>query len=242
MYDLLNNTYQDCVSQPKSQMDERGAALDMLRQLDYSQPYIVMMDRGYESFNMIENCNRLKNCYYVIRTKIGQGGIKEIKNLPDEFCDKNISCRITISNHYYTLHHKTENLHIVFHPKHHYKKKFAKGTQDARWDFEDFCNVNFRACKIRINDPDTNKEEWEVLVTNLDRQEFPLERMKELYHLRWGIESSFRKLKYDLGSVQFHSKQDHFIEMELYAHMIMFNAVRLLYKHMYHSVTVNIIT
>ena len=75
-----------------------------------------------------------------------------------------------------------------------------------------------------------------------DRQEFPLERMKELYHLRWGIESSFRKLKYDLGSVQFHSKQDHFIEMELYAHMIMFNAVRLLYKHMYHSITVNIIT
>mgnify|MGYP002660133934 FL=1 len=225
MYDLLNNTYQDCVFQPKSQMDERGAALDMLRQLDYSQPYIVMMDRGYESFNIIENCNRLKNCYYVIRTKIGQGGIKEIKNLPDEFCDKNISCRITISNHYYTLHHKTENLHIVFHPKHHCKKKFANGTQDACWDFEDFCNVNFRACKIRINDPDTNKEEWEILVTNLDRQEFPLERMKELYHLRWGIESSFRKLKYDLGSVQFHSKQDHFIEMELYAHMIMFNAV-----------------
>ena len=96
MYDLLNNTYQDCVFQPKSQMDERGAALDMLRQLDYSQPYIVMMDRGYESFNMIENCNRLKNCYYVIRTKIGQGGIKEIKNLPDEFCDKNISSRIII--------------------------------------------------------------------------------------------------------------------------------------------------
>lgn len=55
MYDLLNNTYQDCVFQPKSQMTERGAALDMLRQLDYSQPYIVMMDRRYESFNIIEN-------------------------------------------------------------------------------------------------------------------------------------------------------------------------------------------
>ncbi len=25
MYDLLNNTYQDCIFQPKSQMDERGA-------------------------------------------------------------------------------------------------------------------------------------------------------------------------------------------------------------------------
>lgn len=49
--------------------------------------------------------------------------------------------------------------------------------------------------------------------------------MKELYHLRWGIESSFRKLKYDIGGVQFHSKQDYFVEMELWAHMIMFNIV-----------------
>ncbi|WP_309146162.1 transposase [Lactobacillus helveticus] len=35
--------------------------------------------------------------------------------------------------------------------------------------------------------------------------------MKELYHLRWGIETSFKKLKYSLGSVQFHSKQDKFM-------------------------------
>lgn len=47
--------------------------------------------------------------------------------------------------------------------------------------------------------------------------------MRDRYHLRLGIESSFRKLKYDLGCVQFHSKQDDFIEMEILAHMIMFN-------------------
>lgn len=59
--------------------------------------------------------------------------------------------------------------------------------------------------------------------------------MKKLYHLRWGIESSFRKLKYDLGCIQFHSKQDNFIEMEIYAHMIMFNTVRLMFKLMCHN-------
>ncbi|MGO2919109.1 MAG: hypothetical protein ACTICX_05735 [Lactobacillus helveticus] len=31
-------------------------------------------------------------------------------------------------------------------------------------------------------------------------------------------------MKYSLESVQFHSKQDKFIEMEIYAHMIMFKA------------------
>ena len=63
-------------------MYERGAVLKMLRRLNCSQPYIVMMDRDYDGFNMTENCTRLRNYYYVIRTKIGQNSIKEIKNLP----------------------------------------------------------------------------------------------------------------------------------------------------------------
>lgn len=30
-YDLLNNTYQDCIFQPKAKMDERSAAIEMLK-------------------------------------------------------------------------------------------------------------------------------------------------------------------------------------------------------------------
>lgn len=224
MYDLLNNTYQDCIFQPKAHMNERPAAVQLLKHLNIG-PYIVMMDRGYTSFNLIENCNRLDNCFYVIRTRIGKGAMKEIRTLPNCECDQDISCRVTISGHYYVMHKDTEKIHLVIHQKHHYKKYFSKNSRDASWDFEDFCNVKFRACKVRINDPDTGKDEWGVLLTNLSRQEFPLSRMKRLYHLRWGIESSFRKLKYDLGCIQFHSKQDDFIEMEIYAHMIMFNTV-----------------
>ena len=54
MYNLLDNTYQDCILQPKSQIDEHGAALRMLKRLDCIHPYIAIMDRGYESFNLIE--------------------------------------------------------------------------------------------------------------------------------------------------------------------------------------------
>lgn len=222
MYDLLNNTYQDCIFQPKAQMDERSAAIDMLKKLNIG-PYVVLMDRGYSSFNMIENCNRLTGCYYVIRSKAGKGAFKEIKALPDKECDVSVSCRVTDSNYYYTTHKNKENIHLVMHNRHHYKKCFSKNTQDAHWDFGPFCTVKFRACKIRIND--NGKDAWEVLLTNLSPRDYPLSKMKRLYYMRWGIESSFRKLKYDLGSVQFHSKQDRFIEMEIYAHMIMFNTV-----------------
>ena len=221
-YDLLNNTYQDCIFQPKAKMDERSAAIEMLKNLNCG-PYIAMMDHGYTSFNLFENCNCLPNCYYVIRTNASKGAIKEIATLPDQECEADINCKVTILHRYYVTHYQYENIHLVLHKKRHYKLYRSKNTQNARWDFEDFCTVKFRACKFRFNDPGSDKDEWEVVLTNLNRKDFPLSRMKELYHLRWGIESSFRKLKYDLGCVQFHSKKDDFIEMEILAHMIMFN-------------------
>lgn len=39
----------------------------------------------------------------------------------------------------------------------------------------------------------------------------------------WGIESSFRALKYTLGMVDFHSKKVACILQEIYAHLIMYN-------------------
>lgn len=44
-------------------------------------------------------------------------------------------------------------------------------------------------------------------MTNLDRTEFPLEEIKELYNKRWGIETSFRELKYAIGLNALHSKK-----------------------------------
>lgn len=222
VYDLINNTYQDCVFQAKKKANERQAAVELLKGLDVG-PFIVIMDRGYASFNMIENCNRLHNCFYIIRSKSGQSAIKEVAVLPDKECDFDVNCKVTSSTYYFMTHHKEENIHLVTHKKKHYKKNLSKKTRNSDWDFEDICQIKFRICKLKISDD--GKEHWEILFTNLNRQEFPLSKMKALYHSRWGVETAFRKLKYDLGSVQFHSKQDRFIEMEILAHMIMFNVV-----------------
>ena len=83
LYDLENKIYQDCVIQPKNKMDERKAAVEMFSRLECGK-YIVLMDRGYLSFNMIQHCNVNKDCYYVIRSKTGFTAIKEISQLPDE--------------------------------------------------------------------------------------------------------------------------------------------------------------
>ena len=225
MFDLMNRTYQDCILQPRSKMNERDAAIDMIKGLDCGK-FIVIMDRGYDGFNMIENCNRMQDCYYVIRTKAGKGGIKEIEQLPDKECDREMEFTVTTSSHYYyAWKDEVPHLKLINHHYKQYKETRSPKTKDQRWDFGVKCKVKFRVVKFRINDVDSGKEQWEVMITNLNRFEFPVSRMKELYHMRWDIETSFRELKYALGGVQFHSKKDDFIQMELLAHLIMFNAV-----------------
>ena len=111
---LLRCSNQDIVIQPKSSADERGAALEMFERLHPKHPYIIMMDRGYDGFNMIEHCNRLNgDGYYVIRTKAGDGGIKEIANLPDRECDVEMEFKVTTSNRYYIQNKDTENIHMI---------------------------------------------------------------------------------------------------------------------------------
>ncbi len=58
--------------------------------------------------------------------------------------------------------------------------------------------------------------EYETLATSLPRS-FTIEDMKELYHMRWGIRTSFRELKYCIGLVDLHGKKDEFVKQEIYS-------------------------
>ena len=104
-----------------------------------------------------------------------------------------------------------------------YDKTKSKGKKGySRWDFDDYCEVKFRVIKFKIKSK--SKDKWEVLVTNLNRFEFPTFDVKQLYFMRWGIETSFCELKYAVGAIRFHSKKDKFVAQELLAHLIIYNA------------------
>lgn len=78
-------------------------------------------------------------------------------------------------------------------------------SKDNSWDFLNSFVVRFRVCKFRITD-DVWIRSREVLVTNLDVDKFPLDRMKELYTYvgNWEV---FKTLKYDDCGIQFHSQE-----------------------------------
>ena len=75
-----------------------------------------------------------------------------------------------------------------------------------------------RIVRFKITD-----DTYECIMTNLDRDEFTMEVIKELYNKRWGIETSFRELKYAIGLNALHSKKRKLIQQEIYARIILYN-------------------
>ena len=49
--------------------------------------------------------------------------------------------------------------------------------------------------------------------------------------MRWGIETSFRDLKYTIGLLHFHSKKVDYILQEIFAGLIMYNFSELITSH-----------
>ena len=69
----------------------------------------------------------------------------------------------------------------------------------------------------------TIKTVYENLITNLPDIEFDMDELKELYHLRWSLETAYRDLKYPLCLNSFHSKKYTYIVQEVFARAIMYN-------------------
>ena len=69
------------------------------------------------------------------------------------------------------------------------------------------------------------------ILTNLPGNEFPIDGIKEPYALRWGIETSFRELKYAVGLACFHSKKREYIIQEIWARLVLYNFCEIITSH-----------
>lgn len=86
------------------------------------------------------------------------------------------------------------------------------------FDEEGFYEMDLRVVRFKITE-----DTYECLITNLSREEFGLEELKKIYHMRWDIETSFKVLKYTIRMLSFHSKKRLFIQQEIYAAIILHN-------------------
>ena len=89
-----------------------------------------------------------------------------------------------------------------------------------------FFELKFRIVRFKVTE-----DLYETVLTNLETSEYPPEKLKSLYASRWGIETSFRDLKYTIGMLDFHSKKVMCIHQEIYAHLIMYNFAEMITSH-----------
>lgn len=213
LYDVLSKTYFDCVIQPQPKADEQGAMIQMLYQNNFIGKNIIVADRGYESYNLFAHLQNHGGVDFLIRVKQDKSAMREIAKLPLMELDTDVSFTITNTQ---TNEDKLENRIFLQKPKKPSKNPNAK-TRQGRWDFPSPYPMTFRVVRFML---DTG--EYEMLATSLPRT-FSIADLKELYHMRWGIETSFRELKYCIGLINLHGKSDGFVKQEIYSALTMYN-------------------
>ena len=224
LYDLLQQTYVDEIIQDYNKMNEHKAFTEMVDR-SWLGNVLVMADRGYESFNNMAHASE-KGWRFLIRAKdSGSHGIADGLDLPDtDSFDVAIDLKLTRKqtnevkelrvdrNHYRYLAHN-----ITFD----YLPSNSRKADPLKW-----YHLSFRIVRFQIAEGS-----YEVILTNLPEDEYPPSEIKRLYSMRWGIETSFRSLKYTVGLLYFHSKKAEYIRHEMVARLIMYNFYEMITSH-----------
>lgn len=82
--------------------------------------------------------------------------------------------------------------------------------------------LRFVQVPIKTNDVQMIEE---ILLTNLDTNEFSLHDLKELYHLRWEVETSYRELKSKQKLEEFSGTKPQIIVQDIYINVFVFNFI-----------------
>ncbi len=219
MYDLLDKIYTDIIIQPGKIENEHKAFCDMADRYTGILKTLFIVDRGYESYNNLAHVQE-KGAFYLFRCKdINSSGIlsglKHRLPATDQF-DCNISTILT---------HKCTN-EVVNHPE--IYKSFHK--KDCL-DYIDLEKNPYYKMKFRVLRFPISEDTYECVMTNLPSIEFNVEEIKKLYAMRWGIETSFREIKYAVGLTSFHSKKSEYITQEIWARLILYNFCEIITAH-----------
>ena len=205
LYDIMNQRYMNAVLQDSRNENEHSALISMLGNIGHDS--IIVADRGYESYNTIAHLEN-KGLKYVIRIKTS-GGIAQKFNIPHDK-EADFSANILL-----TRRHTNE---VKANPKL-YRYLSASSTFDfLPKESKDTYPLKFRIIRLKISE-----NNYETIVTNLYDDEFSAEDIKMIYKMRWGIETSFRELKYHVGLIAFHSKKKDCVIQEIFASLIMYN-------------------
>lgn len=212
--DIQKHLFTDILIQPVHQKDEFSAFCTIVdRHPILPETHNVYIgDRGYCSYNNMAHVMK-SGQFFLFRTKdIDSKGLVGKFDYPDGEDSFDIVVNVTLV--------RSNSKKIIIKPG--FYRRFV--DKAASFDYipygsDETYDLSFRIVRFMLSEGS-----YECLVTNLPAEEFDEKKLKLLYFSRWGIESSFRKLKYTIGLSNFHAYKPDSVKQEIYARIIMYNA------------------
>lgn len=197
--------------------EDRRALATMVDRSPIKGKTIVLADRGYESYNNFAHLE-FKGWSYVIRVKdLNSNGILSGLHLPvDGEFDRDVHLTLT----------KKQTKAVKAHPE---MYKFVPST--STFDVLDLHENLFYPTSFRVVRFVLPSGAFETVITNLTATDFPPGEIMSMYNMRWGIETSFRALKYTVGLTNFHAKKRESITQEIFAGMILYIFAEMMTSH-----------
>ena len=141
----------------------------------------------------------------------------------------------------FRLHEDTGNHYCVRIPSEQFTKllsDFIPSDEDDRVVFYSPRGPSYSSClkdrlsveplKVRLIKVVLSSGEIEVLATNVFHEHLGPESFKDLYHLRWGVEEEYKRLKCRIELEAFSGKKTEFVLQDFYADVIRLNMTSLI--------------
>ena len=215
LFDILQQSYVDVSITKLHKNNEPRTFINILQRFDSDLPVIFLGDMNYSTFNVMAHIHSIGQSF-LLRTKdITSNGSASSFVVPDTDTFDCSFPDLTLTRLKSAEREKDPNIRYL--------------TRDSVFDFlstrtkendNQFFHLPLRIVRFQITE-----DKYETIYTNLDPAVFPLPVIKQLYTMRWGIETSFRRLKHTIGVIFTHSKKADFIFQEIFAKVIMFNFV-----------------
>lgn len=212
LFDLENGIYTDVLVQKEHAKSEDSALCEMVERSTVSEPVILLADRGYEAYNNFAHLEQA-GWKYLIRLKDRNRTYAYGITLPDQ-PEFDLPIHITLGR---LTQRQLEQRGIPV------PDSYCRLPDNVPFDYLEPNHpgsylFSARIVRLRLKDGTS-----ETLITNLDQAQFPPAALRSLYARRWGIETSFRQLKYTVGLVHLHSKRPELILQEILSAFIIFN-------------------